>query len=55
MPESRVAEIMTWTDEPELIRVAGELDPVFDPIDIAAARLVSAWEMGRMFNVGALS
>ncbi|WP_436357943.1 hypothetical protein [Brevundimonas sp. CEF1] len=42
MPLERVAEILTWCDEPDLISVTGEPAPCFDPLDIAAARLAGA-------------
>lgn len=50
MPLERVAEILTWCDEPDLISVPGELAPVFDPLDIAAARLAGAWDAAAWMN-----
>jgi|GEM_PF-2478365 len=54
MDESTVAEILTWTDEPELIRALGQTAPVFSDADVAAARLANAWEVARMMNDGEL-
>lgn len=48
MAPERVAEILTWCDEPDLISERGEMAPVFDPLDIAAARLAGAWDATAM-------
>lgn len=41
MPAHRAAEILTWTDEPELLAEPGDIIPTFHPDVIAAARLIS--------------
>jgi len=40
MDESTATDILTWTDEPELLREPGEPIPVFSDVDIAAARII---------------
>lgn len=55
MSESRVAEILTWADEPELIRTPGRPVPTFAPVDVAAARLRAAWIAAGMLNRGELA
>lgn len=40
MDESEAADILTWTDEPELLEEPGEPIPVFSDVDIAAARII---------------
>lgn len=37
----RAADILTWTEEPELLQRDGQPVPVFTAADIAAARLYS--------------
>lgn len=48
MPLERVAEILTWCDEPELILQPGETPPALDPDDVAAARLRNSWIMAEL-------
>lgn len=43
MTDLEAAEILTWTDEPELIAAPGQTPPAFSPEDVAAARLKSDW------------
>jgi len=43
MTPQRAAEILTWTDEPDLIAEAGQLVPVFTAEEVAAARLHCGW------------
>ena len=53
MTDSRAAEILTWTDEPELIQRPGEPVPTFHPADVAAARLRGAWSAAALLNTPA--
>lgn len=43
MDESTVAQILTWTDEPDLIRVPGEDPPAYSADQVEAARLWNSW------------
>lgn len=43
MTEEEAADILTWTDEPELLAQPGERAPTFPPHLVAAARIKSAW------------
>lgn len=42
MDESRAVEIVTWTDEPELLAEPGQPIPTFTPAEISEARAISA-------------
>lgn len=49
MDEATAVEIITWTEEPDLLAEPGEPIPVFSTIDIAAARIIGdtiAQQMG---------
>lgn len=52
MDFNTIADVLTWTDEPDLIRRNGEPVPVFDPVTIAAARLANSWEAARIMGPG---
>lgn len=51
MDEGEACEILTWTEEPELLEEPGEPIPVFSAIDIAAARIVGE-TMARQLGYG---
>lgn len=42
MDESTACEIITWTDEPDLLAEPGEPIPVFTAAEITEARIVGA-------------
>lgn len=51
MSEAECCTILTLVDEPELILQPGETVPTFDPRDVAAARLRSAWIGADVFTL----
>jgi len=51
MDFSEAAEILTWTNEPELLAEPGQPIPVFSDAEIAAARIASAMFERDVFRV----
>lgn len=50
MSEEQAGEIITWTDEPELLAEPGETIPTFHPVLIAAARMRGEMDSADLFG-----